>query len=119
MTFVPIVPTPVQEDVSPRARDLARNLEQSLAEYRSRNPTLSDAEIRQALSLMSQSRSSGARALLLGLLVAGLAIGVIVTFMVSGGEAAAGGGVRWVAIAIGGIAAVLGILAAARRGGGG
>ena len=119
MSYVPIVPTPVQEDVSPRARDLARNLEQAVAEYRSRNPSLSDAEIRQALSLMSRSRSPAARPVLLGLLAAGLAIGVIVTFMASGGDAAAGSEVQWVAVAIGGIAAILGIVAAVRRGRGG
>lgn len=114
MVFVPTTHTAVEANVSPRARDLARNLEQAVSEFRSRNPGLSDQEIRQALILMSRSRSPAARPLLAGLLAAGLAMGIAVAYMASGAGEGSGAGVQWVAITIGLIAAVLGVLVAVR-----
>lgn len=115
MVFVPTTHTPVDANVSPRARDLARNLEKALEEYRTRNPTVSDAEIRQALMLMGRSRTAAAPAVLLGLLAAGLLAGAIVAFMAYGGGVGSGEGVQWIAMVVGGLAAILGVVVAARR----
>jgi len=115
MAFVPTPHVPVESNVSPRARDLARNLEKAVEEFRSRNPTLSDQEIRQALLLMNRSRAPVAAGLLAGLLAAGLAVGGVVAYLATG-QGRETASVQWVAITIGGIAALLGLLVAVRRG---
>lgn len=119
MAFVPTPHTPIAADVSPRARDLARNLEKAVEEYRSRNPGLSDAEIRQALMLMGRSRAPGGPAALVALLLAGLAALGVAVFLTMGEGPAPEQSVQWVAMGIGIIAAILGVLVAIRRRGGG
>ena len=120
MTFVPTPHTPPSVHVSPRARDLARSLEKAVEEYRAKNPQLSDAEVRQALALLSQTRSAAGPGLLLGLVAAGLAVLGVVAFNVFQGGEAGGESLQWVVIVVGGLAAVLGIrVAVGRRGSGG
>lgn len=119
MAFVPTPHTPTTVDVSPRARDLARSLEKAVEEYRSRNPGLSDAEIRQALMLMGRSRAPGGPAALVALVLGGLAaLGLALFFAMEEG-AGPEQSVQWVAMGIGFIAAILGLLVVLRRRGGG
>lgn len=116
MTFVPtpVVPT---EDLSPRARDLARNLETSLQEFRQRNPSLTDAEVRQALAHLSRGHTAAPRVALLLAVGVGLAILGLVFFMFAQGGSAAGTDrpVVWIAMGIGALAAIAGLAAAAGR----
>ena len=76
MTYVPTPVVPPTANVSPRARDLARTLEGAVQEYRQRNPSLTDEEVRQALTVMSSQRMAGSKAMVLSLAL-GLALAVL------------------------------------------
>lgn len=118
------VPTPIVTpgmNVSPRAQDLARTLEKAVEEYRQRNPSLSDAEIRQALMVMSQNRSAAAPRVLAIVLGLGLAVlGLVAFFFLQEGGASGGASgtpIPWIMIGLGGIAGLAAVVAAlARRG---
>jgi hypothetical protein len=116
------VPTPIVTpgmNVSPRAQDLARTLEKAVEEYRHRNPSLSDEEIRQALMVMSQNRSAAAPRILAIVLGLGLAVLGLVAFffLQEGGSAggASGAPISWILIGLMGIAGVAGVIAALSR----
>lgn len=84
MAFVPTPHTPQSPrnlNVSPRARDLARSLEKSLEEFRERNPSVTDGEIRQALMLLSERRSAGGGRVAL-VMAAALGVAVLAGVMV-------------------------------------
>ena len=125
MFFVPIVPsTPTQQQVSAKARELSSLLSHAVREYRSRNPDVSSAEIRQAFALTNQDLartghlSSGGdvamRAVAIGLallLAAGLAF-----FLVAEDVEIAMESPAWVAIGIAVLGAVVGLLAVVKSG---
>ena len=77
MSFVPVfVPPPPLR----RTRQLARELEGTIAAFRGQNPRLRDAEIRQALGLARQrttSTKAATMAIVGGLLAAVLLLGVL------------------------------------------
>lgn len=118
------VPTPIVTpgmNVSPRAQDLARTLEKAVEEYRQRNPSLSEQEIRQALMVMSQTRSAAGPRILATTLGVGLLVAGLVAFFVIEGGGLPGGAsglpVPWIMIgvlALGGL--VAGLVALTRRG---
>ena len=119
MAYVPITVTP-SEEISPRARDLARTLETSLQEYRQRNPSLTDAEVRQALVHMTRGHSPAPRVALALALGLGMAVLGLVAFLYIGSGGASGGdlSIPWVAVGIGFLAALAGLAAvlAGRKG---
>lgn len=119
MTFIPTPHTVVTEGIPPRARDLARNLEQAIQEYRTRNPGLTDAEIRQALALMGRSRAAGGPAVLMGLLLAGLAVMGLVVFKATTAGSGDRESVRWISLVVGALVVALGLMLAIRKRGGG
>ena len=83
MTYVPTPVVAPTANVTPRARDLARSLEQAIHEYRERNPTLTDAEIVQALTVVSSQRTAVAsRAVLVGSLLLGLLLAALAVYLV-------------------------------------
>jgi len=101
MVYVPTPPSS-SEPVSPRVRELSKQLEQVAEEFR-RRYAMSDAEVRQALEHAAGRRGgAGARrpaiALLGGVVAALVGLGVFASRAAEPGSAAA---VPWVAIAVG------------------
>jgi hypothetical protein len=67
MPFVPVAPYVPPSPPSPRTQELARLLSHAIREYEQHNPTLSGAEIREALELAARDArvvSGGARSAL-------------------------------------------------------
>jgi len=72
MVYVPIPPS-----ASPRARALAKELQETIAEHRRRNPEMEDADVRAALRMTTPSGKSNADA---GAKWVALALGLAVMF---------------------------------------
>ncbi len=84
MSFVPVVVT--SPPPSPQARELGRRLTDTIDRFSEENPSVSPAEIQQALSLAtpSSSRGAGRSGALVGALLVGLLIfGLLAYFYVS------------------------------------
>ena len=92
MSYVPIVPyVPPPQNVSPQARELGVQMAQLVQEFQKQNPSLSSAEVQQAMQIakqatgMTKSVAAGVTVAvglgLLGVLAAGLLF-----FRQAGGE---------------------------------
>ncbi len=80
MSFVPVVVTPPPP--SPQARELGKRLTDTIDRFSEENPSVSPAEIQQALSLATPS-SGRSGALAIALLVGLLIFGLLAFFYVS------------------------------------
>ncbi len=78
MTFVPVVSTPPAP--SPRARKLGARLTETIDRFRQEDPTLSPAEIRQAIHLAKQGAGTGGSNIAIALAVMFLVLGLAVFF---------------------------------------
>ena len=112
MTYVPIPivpPTPP----SPRTRELADLLARVIEEYEKHHPAVSGAEVREALSLASQSSKTtapAARSLVAMLLLGLMALGAALFYFVERGGG--GGTIEFPMIAVvTGVILVLGLVA--------
>ncbi len=88
MTFVPAVTPPAP---SPRASELGSRLTETIDRFRRENPTVSSAEIRQAMSLAMKGAGNGVAGIAGALAAAFLIFGVLVFFYVNRGGLDFGG----------------------------
>ncbi len=83
MTYIPIVPyVPPPQEASPQARELGVQMAQLVQDFQKQNPSLSSAEVQQAMQIakqatgMTKSAAAGVTAAvgvgLMGVLLAGL-----------------------------------------------
>ena len=119
MTYVPTQYSGGQRP-SPRARELAQRLEQTLQEFMSNYPDTKPRDIQQALRMAwgSSDPTTGARRAIALSLVAGIlfAVGLLVFFMAESGATSdwATGGVPMVAI-VSVVVVALGLFAVVKR----
>ena len=92
MSYVPIVPyVPSPQEASPRARELGVQMAQLVQEFQKENPSLTSAEVQQAMQIAKQATgmTKGARASLmvaLGVGLMGVLIAGFLVFRQSGGD---------------------------------
>ena len=83
MTYIPLLPyMPPPQEASPRARELSVQMAQLVQEFQKQNPSLSSAEVQQAMQIAKQTTGMtksaamglmvGGGVALMGVLVAGL-----------------------------------------------
>ena len=84
MTYIPIViPPQASQPSSPRTRELAGLLTKVLEEYQKAHPSVTGAEMRAAIRMVQRTTGKDRTAnalvlsLVLGLMVAGLAVGLV------------------------------------------
>ncbi len=86
MSYVPYVHVPQPPPPSAQAQELSRQLGETVERYRREHPTISDAEIRQALGLSAATLAPNAApaAVIVGLLLA--VVGGLVLFFFARGN---------------------------------
>lgn len=90
MLFVPITPTPSQQPLSPRTRELSELLGRVIEEYEKHHPSVSASEVRMALRMAGRSsKAEGAMAarLTIAALIGLLALGGVAFFLMGEGRA--------------------------------
>ena len=92
MSYIPIVPyVPPPQEASPRARELGVQMAQLLQDFQKQNPSLSSAEVQQAMQIakqatgMTKSAATGVM-VAVGLGVFGVLAAGLLFFRQAGGE---------------------------------
>lgn len=120
MSYVPIVPPAARTRMSPRARELATQIEKTIREFQRNYPDTPQREVQEALTVLSgdSRQAPAAKRLVAAAVAAGIAllVGIVVFLSDSGG-----GGISlpsdatlWISSAVLVLVAVVG-LAARRR----
>ncbi|KPJ61566.1 MAG: hypothetical protein AMJ46_00165 [Latescibacteria bacterium DG_63] len=78
MPFVPVTPPPPP---SPRAQELGRRLREVIDNFRREHPDMTGTEISQAMGLAMRGAGSRRQALLIGVVLALLALGFLAFFL--------------------------------------
>ncbi len=111
MTYIPVTPSPTP---SPRAQELGRLLTETIDGFRRNHPGMTEAEIRQAMSLATAKGGTKSQAIVLALLVGLALLGVLSFFYLSRGGSFEGGQ-PWVLVMIVGFGIVGAAVAAFRN----
>jgi hypothetical protein len=116
MAFIPVMHQPEQPSL--QAIELSQRLQQTIAEYQQRNPSLTAEEIRQAAELASRQSGGGAvsRGPLVPLVVAGAAAAILGVGLYLRMPAGDGGAAMVPVAVIAALAAVMIAVVRSRRG---